>query len=217
MWRAHDTRRTDHAPVPRRQTERRGNLPYGCSVQSGGDWGARINTRADGRNDGNYISVTSPFVPDPNKMIAMANARQSSQYSSSARPDVSFAADKCLTDSGTRESMCVTNKEMHPWWQATAAEDGALYDITSVIVRNRADCIGTSRVLAPFPLSPIVDSQGSPDARFASLTKGATSERVLARTGRPLLKNYREHRGRARAQVGDPSRQTRPCSPRTRS
>ena len=138
MWRAHDTRRTDHAPVPRRQTERRGNLPYGCSVQSGGDWGARINTRADGRNDGNYISVTSPFVPDPNKMIAMANARQSSQYSSSARPDVSFAADKCLTDSDAYESMCITLAESQPWWAASTA-DNALYDITAIVVRNRAD------------------------------------------------------------------------------
>ena len=84
--------------------------------------------------------------------IAMANARQSSEYSSSATPDVSFAADKCLTDSGAYESMCITRAESGRFWEATAA-DGAPHDISAVVVRNRADCIGTTRALAPFPLS----------------------------------------------------------------
>ena len=76
--------------------------------------------------------------PDPTR-IAMSNARQSSQYSSSRTPDVSFAADKCLTDSDAYDSMCITaGGENHPWWEASTA-DNALYDITGIVVRNRAD------------------------------------------------------------------------------
>ena len=75
--------------------------------------------------------------PNPTR-IAMANARQSSQYFSDRYSDVSFAADKCLTDSGAIDSMCNTLRENQPWWEASTA-DGALYDITGIVVRNRAD------------------------------------------------------------------------------
>ena len=48
---------------------------------------------------------------------------------------VPYTADKCLIDSGAIDSMCHTLRENQPWWTASTA-DNALYDITSVIVRE---------------------------------------------------------------------------------
>ena len=85
--------------------------------------------------------------PEPT-WIAMSNAKLSSDFSPSSNP-LPYPAENCLEDRGTtpeelNANMCVSNSQPNPWWQASSA-DGRTYKITKVIVRNRADCLGTCR------------------------------------------------------------------------
>ena len=78
--------------------------------------------------------------PDPT-WIAMSNAKLSSDFSPTSNP-LPYPAKNCLVDSGENSSMCVSNSQPNPSWTATTADDQQ-YDISAVIVRNRADCLGT--------------------------------------------------------------------------
>ena len=76
----------------------------------------------------------------------MANAKLSSDFSPSSNP-LPYPAENCLEDRGTtpeelNANMCVSNSQPNPSWTATTADDQQ-YDISAVIVRNRADCLGT--------------------------------------------------------------------------
>ena len=79
---------------------------------------------------------SSPPSAPAGEKVAMAGARMSSELPGG------FPAANCLVDSDAFGSMCHTVLEETPWWEASTA-DGRTYDITKVIVRNRADCIGT--------------------------------------------------------------------------
>ena len=80
-----------------------------------------------------YVGVEGTKAPITR--VEMTDAKMSSVFSPV------YAAANCLTDSGASDTtMCHTaGVDNGPWWQATTA-DGALYDISSVIVRNRAAC-----------------------------------------------------------------------------
>ena len=80
---------------------------------------------------------SSPPSAPAGEKVAMAGARMSSELPGG------FPAANCLVDSDAFGSMCHTVLEETPWWEASTA-DGRTYDITKVIVRNRADCLGTS-------------------------------------------------------------------------
>ena len=73
--------------------------------------------------------------------IAMGNAKLSSDFSPTSNP-LPYPAKNCLVDSAENSSMCVSNSQPNPSWTARTADDQQ-YDISAVIVRNRADCLGT--------------------------------------------------------------------------
>ena len=132
----------------------RGHVPPGCSVQSRGDWAVHFNEREDGVNDGSYtevngkknVQLAQAFLgPDPNKMITLTDARMSSVMGNT------LVAANCLVDSGFPGSVCHSMLGEFPWWEAKPVgwNDGKVYDITAVIVRNRENCIGTPRTHGP--------------------------------------------------------------------
>ena len=82
-----------------------------------------------------------PNAPIRSRLIAMKDAKLSSDFSPSSTP-LPYPAENCLVDSGENSSMCVSNSQPNPSWTATTADDQQ-YDISAVIVRNRADCLGT--------------------------------------------------------------------------
>ena len=82
-----------------------------------------------------------PNAPIRSRLIAMKGATLSSDFSPSSTP-LPYPAENCLVDSGENSSMCVSNSQPNPSWTATTADDQQ-YDISAVIVRNRADCLGT--------------------------------------------------------------------------
>ena len=85
-------------------------------------------------------------VDDP--LIAMSNAKLSSDFSPSSNP-LPYPAENCLVDSGENSSMCVSNSQPNPSWTAKTADDQQ-YDISAVIVRNRADCLGMRAAIRAF-------------------------------------------------------------------
>ena len=84
---------------------------------------------------------SDPNAPIRSRLIAMKGAKLSSDFSPSSTP-LPYPAENCLVDSGENSSMCVSNSQPNPSWTATTADDQQ-YDISAVIVRNRADCLGT--------------------------------------------------------------------------
>ena len=67
-----------------------------------------------------------------------------------------FVASNCLVDSGFHGSVCHSEYQEKPWWEAKPEgwRDGRGCDITAVIVRNRENCIGTPRTDGP-PSPPL--------------------------------------------------------------
>ena len=67
-----------------------------------------------------------------------------------------FVASNCLVDSGFHGSVCHSEYQEKPWWEAKPEgwRDGRVCDITAVIVRNRENCIGTPRTDGP-PSPPL--------------------------------------------------------------
>ena len=113
-----------------------------------------FNEREDGVNDGSYtevngkknVQLAQAFLgPDPNKMITLTDARMSSVMGNT------LVAANCLVDSGFPGSVCHSMLGEFPWWEAKPVgwNDGKVYDITAVIVRNRENCIGTPRTHGP--------------------------------------------------------------------
>ena len=86
--------------------------------------------------------------PKLDRLIEMANAKLSSDFSPSSNP-LPYPAENCLVDSGENSSMCVSNSQPNPSWTARTADDQQ-YDISAVIVRNRADCLGTRAAIRAF-------------------------------------------------------------------
>ena len=114
--------------------------------------------------------------PKSDRLIAMANAAMSSQYTGGSVP---YPAANCLTDSNAHDSMCITALEDQPWWAADTA-DGLYYDISTIVVRNRADCTGTTT-----PHGSETDARGRTDVHRL-IADGATDSpfAARARTGR---------------------------------
>ena len=92
-----------------------------------------------------------PNAPIRSRLIAMKGAKLSSDFSPSSTP-LPYPAENCLVDSGENSSMCVSNSQPNPWWEASTP--GGDYDITKVIVRNRADCLGTCDASAAYVVGP---------------------------------------------------------------
>ena len=119
--------------------------------------------------------------PDPTR-IAMANAKLSSDFSPSSNP-LPYPAENCLEDRGTtpeelNANMCVSNSQPNPWWQASSA-DGRTYHFTKVIVRNRADCLGTCRRVRSVRGGPISSAR---DTLTPSTHERAHVDQGCART-----------------------------------
>ena len=134
-----------------------------------GDWAVHYNRRVSAPVYGNYRRVseaTALYQPDPNSMIDMKDAEMSSELQGG------FPAAHCLTDGGTWSSMCHTNAELQPWWQASTA-DGGKHTITAVVVRNRGDCIGACA--SPRPVTRNLER-----ATAASLVDRADMSRACA-------------------------------------